>query len=162
MSTPSARQRDDARQDEVAKFLDDSTCLRDLAALSPIEYDRRREEEAKRLGIRVRTLDQEIAKLRDEAAEAQCGKPLLFSTVDPWPNPVDGAELLDALADSARRYMTLPEYVEVTLPLWAVFTHAMQAAQTAPILAITAPEKRCGKTTVLQWLTAPGSAFDIG
>ena len=152
MSTLSERQRAESRQEEVAKYLDDSSNLEHLAALQPIEYDRRREEEAKRLGIRVGTLDQEVAKLRDAADEAASGKPAIFKTIEPWPDPVDGAELLDRLADSARRYMALPDYADVTLPLWAVFTHVIDAAHTAPILAVTAPEKRCGKTTVLQWL----------
>lgn len=152
MSTPQERARADAKQSELAAYLDAATDLEHLAALPPIEYDRRREAEAKRLGIRVGTLDQEVAKLRDAANEAVSGKPAIFRTLDPWPEPVDGAELLDCLADSARRHLVLPDHADVTLPLWTVFTHVIEAAQTAPILAVTAPEKRCGKTTVLQWL----------
>jgi putative DNA primase/helicase len=40
----------------------------------------------------------------------------------------------------------------VALPLWIVFSHGIDSVQTAPILAVTSPEKRCGKTTLMDLL----------
>src|SRR5664279_5421175 len=40
----------------------------------------------------------------------------------------------------------------MAIALWIVFTYCIDGAQTSPILAITSPEKRCGKTTLLDLL----------
>ena len=76
----------------------------------------------------------------------------LFPPIDTFPYEVDGNELLSELAESSSRFLTLPEHGETILTLWTVFTYAIEAAEHSPILAITAPEKRCGKTTALTWL----------
>jgi len=126
-----------------------------LARLCPIEYDRGREQAAKTLGVRVTTLDDEVEKARRKLAgdgnDAQ-GKAVLFAAVEPWPEPVDGAELLAELAALCQRYVVLPEHADVAIALWVVFTHCVDAVSIAPILALTSPEKRCGKSTVLALL----------
>ena len=71
---------------------------------------------------------------------------------EPWPEPVDGAELLDALVATFRRYLSIPEVAAETLALWVVFTHAIDASAVAPRLAILSPTPRCGKTTLLALL----------
>ena len=82
--------------------------LAELAALPRIEYDRRRDDSAKRLGVRVSTLDAEVAKIRP-VVESDTDTTDLFSDPEPWPDPVDGAALLDALAASFTRYVVLPD-----------------------------------------------------
>jgi Protein of unknown function (DUF3631) len=72
---------------------------------------------------------------------------------EPWPDPVNGAELLDALVATFRRYLSLPEGAAETLALWVVFTHAIDASAVAPRLAIISPIPRCGKSTLLGLLT---------
>ena len=71
----------------------------------------------------------------------------LFADPDPWPEPVDGTALLDELADTYRRFISLPDGGAETLALWIVFTYALDAFDVAPILALCLPFKRCGKTT---------------
>ena len=68
-----------------------------LAALPPHEYERCRREAAKGLGVRAPTLDEAVksARPRDEDGEGQ-GEPITPEDPEPWPDPVDGAELLDA------------------------------------------------------------------
>ena len=122
--------------------------LAELAALSPVEYDQRREEARKRLGVRVTTLDAEVAKRRP-ATESDTDTTDLFSDPDPWPDPVDGAAMLDALATSFTRYVVLPDGAADALALWVVFAHAHDAAYVSPIMTVTSPLKRCGKTTCL-------------
>lgn len=155
------RRQEQERQkvDRGAAFLDkqsaDTTGKIDidrLAALSPLEYDKVRETEAERMGVRVSTLDKEVGKARHGKDEDAAGKPMAFDEAEPWAEPVDGAELLDELSVSARRFLALPDHADVILALWAVFTYLISVAHVSPILAITAPEKRCGKTTVLHWL----------
>ena len=56
--------------------------------------------------------------------------------------------------------MTLTEYLALskgaatTIALWILFAHAHDAFQISPILAITSPEMRCGKTTLLELISA--------
>lgn len=77
---------------------------------------------------------------------------MVFPETEPWPEAVDGGELLAKLAATCRRYIVLPEHADVALALWIVFTHCVDAVSVAPILALTSPEKRCGKSTVLALL----------
>ena len=108
--------------------------LVELARLSRFEYDRRRKQEAKKLGIKVDTLDREVAELRAQnAAEKDF---LSHWTVEPWPEQVDGAALLDALRAHFRRYVVLPEHVDVALALWALNTWVFESFDIAPYLSI--------------------------
>lgn len=73
---------------------------------------------------------------------------------DPWPDPVDSGELLDELVDLFRRFVHLPDDAYIPLSLWAVHCHAHDSFDVSPILAITSPVMRCGKTTLLLVLSA--------
>jgi hypothetical protein len=91
------------------------------------------------------------------AKSAKLTKPLPVQALDldqpePWADPVDGAALLDALADSVREYVVMTDHEADAVALWVVLTHALAAFAISPRLAITSPEKRCGKTTLLDWL----------
>ncbi len=82
------------------------------------------------------------------------GRGLLFADPAPWPDAVDGAALLDALADTYRRFVSLPDGGAEALALWILFTYALEAFDVAPILALCSPLKRCGKTTTEDLTTA--------
>lgn len=63
---------------------------------------------------------------------------------------VDGAELLDRVHAAILRYVILPNPESaVAVALWIAATHAQDAWQYAPRLVIRAPEKRCGKSRLL-------------
>jgi putative DNA primase/helicase len=141
-------------QTSSATAVDLASRLAALAAMPALEYDRVRESAAGELGVRVSTLDAEVDKKRAEVRiDTGAGQPLQFAKLEPWPEPVDGAALLAELADSAARHLVLPKHAEIGLALWVVFTYTIDAADAAPILAIVSPEKRCGKSTLLDWLT---------
>lgn len=62
----------------------------------------------------------------------------------------NGAQLLDALRSVLRRYVAFPdEHTSAAVALWIATTHALPAFDCAPRLVITSPEKRCGKTRLL-------------
>jgi Protein of unknown function (DUF3631)/RepB DNA-primase from phage plasmid len=135
--------------------------LVELARLSRFEYDRRRKKEAKKLGIKVDTLDREVAELRAQNAADKDFLP--HWTVEPWPEQVDGAALLDALRAHFRRYVVLPEHADIALALWTLNTWAFESFDIAPYLSITSPTRRCGKTvlmTMLYWLCRRGKKSD--
>jgi putative DNA primase/helicase len=118
-----------------------------LARLPTIEYDRQRERAAKRLGVRVGTIDKMVRKKQalaeDEAASLPHWK------VEPSPEPVDGATLLDSLREVFRRYIVLPKGGDIALPLWVLHAWTMDAGEISPFMVLVSPTKRCGKTSVL-------------
>lgn len=132
---------------------DDTRTIAALARLAPLDYDRARKPTADRLGVSVAALDQAVKLARkDSAADNLPGKPLHFEMPELWPQPVNGAALLDNIEATIKRFcvLDLPSYIAAAL--WIVFTYAVDYAHTAPILYLTSPEPRCGKTTLLNLL----------
>ncbi len=126
-----------------------------LATLRPTEYDSRRGALADVLGCRVGSLDAEVRQRRPKSAAQNGGqgRPFEIKEGEVWPEPVDGALLLAKLTSTIRRCVVLPQHGDVALALWCLHTHAIEAADCAPIIALTSPEPRCGKSTVLALLS---------
>ena len=76
----------------------------------------------------------------------------ILSDPDPWPEPVEGAELLSQIEATLCRYVVLPAGAAVAIALWIVLTFLVEVLWIAPRLAISSPTKRCGKTTLLEIL----------
>jgi putative DNA primase/helicase len=102
--------------------------------------------------VRTSILDKLVAAKRPKNGD-EAGESVMFQEVEPWPEPVNGARLLDDLAASARRFIVLPKHGDTALALWVLFTYLIDAVNVAPIMALASPEKRCGKTTALAWLS---------
>src|SRR5688572_12427374 len=66
--------------------------------------------------------------------------------------PAGGALLLNDLRDLLIRYVVLPELAAETLALWVVHTYAFTLRQVTTYIGVVSPEKRCGKTTLLELL----------
>ena len=122
---------------------DRQAVLNRLSELDQIEYDQIRKTEAKKLGIRATTLDNEMAKLRGQKAaqETPFGTP-----VEPWPEPVDGVAHLDSIFETLKRFIAAKPEVLRAATLWTSFTWFIDDVRVAPLAIITSPEKRCGKT----------------
>jgi len=124
-----------------------------LAALNLLDYDRQRGTAAQRLGIRSDTLDKLVKEARGDKVETSGGKAMCFREVPPWSDPVNIGELLNELTASVQRFMSLPDHAAPAIALWVVYTYCVVSyGHIAPTLAITSPEKRCGKSTLLGWL----------
>jgi hypothetical protein len=68
---------------------------------------------------------------------------------------IDGAELLDQVHAALLRYVVLPsDAAGIAVVLWIAATHAQPAWAHAPRLVIRAPEKRCGKSRLLDVIEA--------
>lgn len=69
--------------------------------------------------------------------------------------PIDGAALLDDVAATISRYVILPSTSAlIAVVLWIAATHAMKAWNCAARLVIRAPERRCGKSRLLDMVEA--------
>ena len=122
----------------------EQAAIKRLASLSPIDYDRARKTEAKKLGISVSTLDKAVnAAKRDEIDDSG------FPNVEPWEYPANPAELLSDISATVHRFIVCNKETADAVALWASMTWFMDAVQIAPLAVITAPEKRCGKTQLL-------------
>ena len=140
-------------EDEADTLPDAEAVAQELAKLSPLAYDQRREEEAKRLGVRAATLDKVVNGYRKaEAGEDEAATN--FTDPVPWPDLVDGAALLDEMVSTFTRFLVLPDHSAEALALWCFHAHAHDATDISPILAILSPEKRCGKTTTIKVVSA--------
>lgn len=116
-----------------------------LAALAPLEYDRIRKAAAKALGVRPATLDKAVMDAR--SGESDAGLP--FVEVDPWPDPIEPAQLLSEIAATIKRFIVCNDEVADAVALWVAMTWFIDVVQVAPLAVITAPEKRCGKSQLL-------------
>jgi hypothetical protein len=130
--------------------LDDGVTLARLTGLSELEYERVREAEAKKLGVkRISVLDRLVAKARGEHGDNGTGRKFETTEIQPWDGPVDGATVLTEIAETFTRYLVLPPNGAETCALWIAHCFAFDVFLHTPRLNITAPEKGCGKTTAL-------------
>jgi len=130
----------------------DSETFTRLAQLSPAEYDRVRDGESKRLGIRRETLDAEVAKRRPQVSDDAQGSPVELRSVEPWPEPVDGQEALSQVSERFALCLVLPPGAADAIALWTAHAHAVAAFVHTPRLNLSSPEPECGKTTTLDLL----------
>lgn len=67
-------------------------------------------------------------------------------------SPPETAALLADVAAFIRRYVVLTDAQVMAVALWVLHTWAIEAADVTPYLIITSPEKRTGKTRLLEVL----------
>lgn len=114
-----------------------------LAVLGPIAYDQHRIAEAKNLGIRQSTLDKRVNSARSETGRKV---PAPFPEVQAWPDPVDGADLLNEIVATIRQQIICEPETATAAALWVAMTYLVDQFDIAPLAVITAPEPRCGKS----------------
>jgi len=129
-----------------------------LAGLDRATYETARKEAARRLGWRTSVLDGEVEKLRPQDTKADdedSQTPSVVETLDPWPDPVNGASLAEEIRDRLRSYVIFaaPGDADVAA-LWALGSYLMDTWRLWPRLLITSPTKQCGKSTLLEALEA--------
>src|SRR4029453_4613020 len=104
----------------------DEETLQRLAALPPLEYERVRKTEAEKLGCRrVAILDRLVnaKRLLSQSASDLQGRTINLPDVEPWPEPVNGGEVLNAVAATYLRYVALPPGAAHTLALWCAHVY---------------------------------------
>ena len=119
-----------------------------LATIPPLEYDRAHEEKAKALGARAGAIDQEIDKAGVGAAEQKSAN--FIEEISPYPEPVIGAELLAEIKRVYRRYCVASEADYTVLAVLALGTYVFDSFSVYPRVLLRSPEKRCGKTVMLE------------
>jgi putative DNA primase/helicase len=143
----------------VDQPIDRAVEIERLAALDTAQYEIARNEAADKLGYRASVLD----KLRDEKRRALRlegtksddgqGRPLTLPEVMPWPDPVEGDRVAEALKATFKRYIRMSDAEAAVCALWVLLSWTIDKFSKAPRLAITSPTKGCGKTTLLTLLS---------
>ncbi len=73
--------------------------------------------------------------------------------VEPWPEPVNGAELLDGILGEQTRFVVFPRWGGPTCALFSLHSFAWHLRKVTTYLGIESPEKECGKSTLLTVLS---------
>lgn len=123
-----------------------------LAQLDPMVYEVRRGDAAAALGVRTVALDKWVQARRAELfppEDQEQGERLVLEDPEPWPEPVAGDALAEAVRDVLLRHCILPDGAAEALVLFAFHTWAFAAADVSPHLVLVSPVKRSGKTTTL-------------
>lgn len=87
------------------------------------------------------------ARIMQYVAEHKRGA--VIPDVAPYAHVVDGKELYQELYALADNHMIMDEPLKVTFALWVIFSYLIDISYHAPLAWITAPEKACGKSTLL-------------
>ncbi len=140
------------KPDELNQLL---KLVNSLAQLHPLEYDQKRKEIAKEKNIRISTLDELVTKARQAREEGhKADEQFKEWQVSPWPDEVDGEELLDAALDALKKYVIADQESLHVAAVWATLTWLADYATVLPMAMISAPEKGCGKTILLSVIAA--------
>jgi putative DNA primase/helicase len=123
--------------------------LHRLAGLSFVDYDKIRKAAAKKLDVRAKTLDEAVAAIKNKKESSAQGP---FETVEPFEAPVHVELLFNELKAIVSQCLVCSREAVSAVVLWIVLSWTIESIHTAPILCITSPEKRCGKTTLLSVL----------
>ena len=123
--------------------------LKRLAGLPPALYEHEREPVAEKFKIRKPVLDRLVDAIRVRESDNRQGHALKLFEPEPWPRAVNGSELLDKLVSTLRRYVIMSEDEAIAVALWILHSYVYDAFMCTPRLCVSSPEKRCGKTTLL-------------
>ncbi len=123
--------------------------IKSLSLLSKIDYECKRVEAAEVLGFRVSVLDEVVAEMRPKeevGKDSLQGEVIEWEDIEPWPEPVNGAEVLSRVVERIELYLVLPPGAAVLMALWCLSCYLYDCFDVFPRLNISSPTKRCGKT----------------
>jgi putative DNA primase/helicase len=124
--------------------------------LSPGALSHARDGLIKLLRISKGALDAELErriKARKETKIEETdlpGQALTYPPVNPWPDPVDGAELLTEISATLPQYVRLSNAEYDAVALGVVHLQAFDFFDVVPIVTISSPQHRSGKTRLMR------------
>lgn len=136
-----------AEYDVAAPFIDPHRATVTAAWRDPARKARLRAALGKIKGVRVTDVDKYFDAGAKAADELQ-GRRSRFHDPDPWPDPVDGAALLDEAEAVLDRFVDGPDGGNAAAAVYSLYSWSYDAFQVAPNFLVSAPEKGSGKTTL--------------
>jgi hypothetical protein len=122
----------------------------------------------KRPGLNTEFIKRQVSQHQDEteAVRKKAAATIEHRRLLALAARICGAKLLDQICRFIRRFVLLSKEQADVIALWSVHTHAFDAAEHTPYLDINSPEKRSGKSRLLEvletlvarpWLTGRAS-----
>lgn len=134
----------------------EAAILKDLVAnpRDPINLVRAKKVAAEQLGLSISDLEKVYKAALSQANTAtvekhESGTGILFADVQPWPEPVNGSEVLDDVLAALQKHVIADKETLHAASLWVCMTWLVEHATVLPLAMITAPEPGCGKSTLL-------------
>ncbi len=81
------------------------------------------------------------------------GRAVEFPLPEPWPDAVNGSDVLDAIFQTFARHLGLPLGAAPVFTVWCAHAHVFDAFLCSPRLNVCSPQPGCGKTTALDLVT---------
>ena len=78
----------------------------------------------------------------------------IFEKLEPWHEPVCIDWIVDEIKKQIKQFCALPENYLAPIVVWIVGTYTFNAFRVYPKLCIYSPQKRCGKSTLMEVLDA--------
>lgn len=124
--------------------------IAELAALSPVEYDRQRTAVARQMNVRASTLDKAVARARPAPPSVDAAELIIFPHRTQHPEPVsDIGAVLSSASELILSHMAMDQHWGDVVALWCLHTYAVDCFPVSPRLAVESPTHECGKSTLL-------------
>ena len=111
----------------------------DLADLVPADLD-----------VAALLRDASAAPSKKDEEKVRQGRIIEWVEPEPWPDPVDGAALLEEIASAVCEHVAIDDYKADAAALWCTMCWLHDKLDVGPFLHITAPTKRAGKSLLLE------------
>ena len=121
-----------------------------MLKMDAIDREVARKEIAEKHGVRKSVIDQFIKSLEEEKNGE--GTTEIVISVEPWETEVDGLDVLSKIKSLLHNHIILPHSTAEAISEWVLLTYCFDAFRILPILGVVSPEKRCGKTSLLEVL----------
>jgi hypothetical protein len=145
-----AKAEREAEKEAERKAKEKAKALATIARLPVARHANELARLAERIGDDVDALREEFEDFL--GVESDAGAP---AATEPWPEPVDLAELLMELSIKTARYVAMPRHFQMTAAvLWAAhaWTYDHDIPVHSPMLAATSPDPTSGKSTLISVL----------
>ncbi len=98
--------------------------------------------------VKKTTLFKDFKNLIPEEEKEE--KNRIVEKLEPWKGTVNGEELADEIYEILKQFVYIAdEHYYTAITLWIFLTYSYELFDTCPMLLITSPTMRCGKTTLL-------------
>src|SRR5262249_33969594 len=97
-------------QEDKAPPVDVDAEIERLMKLSDLEYEQQKKGAAKKLGVSVSYLDRLRRAEQAKDDDGKQGHEISFSEIEPWPQVVAGAALLEDIAKAIRAHVVMPDH----------------------------------------------------
>ena len=124
-----------------------------LANLPSFEYEKVRSNVAKKLGMRVSALDNFVYQEK-RSSQPEPENNNIIESLEPWPDTISMTWIVEEIKKQINLYCILPDNYLSPIVTWIIGTYCFDSFRIYPKLCVYSPQKRCGKSTLMEVLDA--------